>query len=182
MIEKLDERLLEALRSPMSDKARDLLVGIRTDIAGAELDDDRRWRFPWTFTASNGIELTLNGDGCVRGPNPGRPGWAEAVLEMLAADSAERATWRWTVDGHFIVIRSQMPHLDECGQRWAHCFDTRLLAKKLADPNYAGGVSWYCSDWSAPPEPDEISAHAATHAYFDVVPIPGYTPPQKMRR
>ena len=81
-----------------------------------------------------------------------------------------------------IVIRSQMPHLDERGGRWACCFDTRLLAKKIADPNYAGGVSSYCSDRSAPPEPGEVSAHAATHAYFDSVLVPGYTPPTKLSR
>lgn len=182
MIENLDERLLAVLGHPMSDKARRLLVGLRTDIAEAHLDDDRRARFPWSFTSTNGMGFTLVGDGSPGGPNPGRPGWASAVLEMLAADGGQVATWRWPVDEHFVVIRSQMPHLDERGQRWAYCFDTRLLARKAADPDYAGGVSSYCSDWSAPPEPGEVSAHAAAHAYFDSVPVPGYETPEKMRR
>lgn len=48
MIENLDERLLEVLGHPMSPQARDPIVGLRTDIAEAELDDDRRARFPKT--------------------------------------------------------------------------------------------------------------------------------------
>lgn len=182
MIENLDERLRAMLRHPMSDKARELLVGLRTDIAEAHLDDDRRARFPWSFTATNGMSFTLVGDGTLDGPNPGRPGWASAVLEMLAYDADQTATWRWPVDEHFVVIRSQMPHLDDRGMRWAYCFDTRLLAREAADPGYAGGVSTYCSDWSAPPESGEVSAHAAAHAYFGSVPIPGYEAPEKMSR
>src|SRR5699024_493807 len=112
MIDDLDKRLLEVLHHPMSDKARELLVSLRTDVVEIDLDDDRRARFPWTFTASNGMEFTLRGNGSIGGPNPGRSGWAEAVLEMLTADTDERVTWRWPVDEHFVVIRSQMPHLD----------------------------------------------------------------------
>src|SRR5699024_9608907 len=169
---------------PMSPQARDLIVGLRTDIAEAELDDDRRARFPWTFTASNGMEFELVGDGTISGPNPGSDpcGWASAVLELLAADTGQVATWRWPVDEHFVVIRSQMPHLDTRGKRWAYCFDTRLLERQVADPEYAAGVSGYCSDRSAPPAPGKISSHAATHAYFDSVPVPGYETPEKMRR
>ena len=84
MIENLDERLLAVLGHPMSDKARRLLVGLRTDIAEADLDDDRRARFPWSFTATNGMKFTLVGDGSPGGPNPGRAGWAGADVAVAS--------------------------------------------------------------------------------------------------
>lgn len=145
--------------------------GIEEYLAAHEMELE-----PRTFIASNGLAFMLCNDGKDGGPNPGTPGWGTALLELIESDREDQLfTWRWPEDENYVVMRNEKPELDQDGHRWVYCWNIEWLEEK-------SGKSWYCSDHSAPAPGGEFSAHAASHAYFDSVDVPGYQRPVKMRR
>ena len=155
----LAKRVLDAL-----DAHPDLDLGIQhllIDVRAALLTRSARPPEPYTFVASNGITFEPRNDGKLGGPNPGTPGWKEAVIELFEYDRHDQiVTWRWPQDPCIVVIRNETTLTK--GSRWAYAYDIRRIGKG----------SWYCADTSRKPKPGEDEPmHEATHAYFEAVPL-----------
>lgn len=119
-------------------------------------------RAPLVFTASNQMVLTFHNNGLIDGPNPGTPGWVEAMLELFEHDKEDQTvTWRWPEDENVVVIRNETLR-DKDGSRWAYAYDIRSI----------GTGNWYCSDWSKEGTREHDNPmHTATHAYYRAVPL-----------